>query len=227
MRRVLKISGGLVLAGVMLGGGIVGWMHTHPVEDLGIASTRSGSVPIDASQSDQGTSLSVGEADPNSAGLPLGTSTDGQSGNGGDAGGGGSGKSGSTGGLAGSIPPTAAEMADYEKKYQGTQEAHYIDYVKGTGTEVTAGKKVAINYRGWLTNGKEFDQSYAKGQPYIFTVGERKVIPGFEVGVLGMKVGGRRRLIVPPAGGYGVEAKDGIPANSMLVFDLELMAAQD
>ncbi len=97
----------------------------------------------------------------------------------------------------------------------------------GTGTEFGTNMKGAVLYKGWLTNGQMFDMSRTddKGQlqPFIFTMGENTVIPGWEQGLAGMKVGGTRLLIVPPAAGYGPSGKDPIPGNSVLVFVVQLL----
>lgn len=105
----------------------------------------------------------------------------------------------------------------------------YADIVVGTGTEATAGAQVAVHYTGWLSDGTGFDTSVGFS-PLAFTLGAHQVIAGFEQGVVGMKVNGKRRLIIPPALGYGateVRDEDGkvrIPANSTLIFDIQLLA---
>ncbi len=102
----------------------------------------------------------------------------------------------------------------------------------GTGAEATAGKRVAVNYAGWLysatapeNKGTMFDTSAGRG-PYIFTLGAGEVIKGWDQGVAGMRVGGQRRIVIPPELGYGSQAYGPIPANSTLVFDVELLAVQ-
>lgn len=98
------------------------------------------------------------------------------------------------------------------------------------GAELKAGYKAAVYYKGWLTNGTLFDQSRPNDsgqlQPFILTVGAGQVIKGWEQGLLGMKVGGTRRIIVPSALGYGAAAQGSIPANSMLIFDVQLLDIQ-
>jgi len=98
------------------------------------------------------------------------------------------------------------------------------------GAELKSGYKAAVFYKGWLTNGTLFDQSRPNEsgqlQPFILTLGAGQVIRGWEQGLLGMKVGGTRRIIVPPALGYGAAAQGKIPANSMLIFDVELLDIQ-
>lgn len=130
---------------------------------------------------------------------------------------------------AGGSAPGPETFSQYDQ-YKTAENALFGDIVVGTGAEAAVGKKVTIYYKGWLTNGQLFDQSkvYANGskEPFSFTVGQRQVIVGMEQDVIGMKVGGKRRMIIPPAVGYGAEAKDTIPANSVLVFDVELVAVE-
>lgn len=97
------------------------------------------------------------------------------------------------------------------------------DITNGTGTVVKTGDTVTVNYIGMLKNGSVFDSSYAHGSPFTFTVGDGKVIKGWDQGLVGMKVGGKRILVVPPALGYGSEATGPIPADSVLVFGIQLL----
>jgi len=104
----------------------------------------------------------------------------------------------------------------------------YRDIVVGEGRRVTLGKKVLVQYTGWLTDGTKFDSSVDRGKPLSFTTGSHEVIPGFNEGVLSMKVGGKRRLIIPPRLAYGNKgAGDKIPSNATLIFDIELVDAQE
>ncbi len=100
------------------------------------------------------------------------------------------------------------------------------DIVVGTGAEATNGATVIVNYTGTLTNGTKFDSSYDHGQPFSFTLGQGQVIKGWDLGVLGMKVGGKRQLIIPPDLAYGAQAVGPIPANSTLQFEIELVKVQ-
>lgn len=108
-----------------------------------------------------------------------------------------------------------------------------VDVRVGTGAEANSGRAVAVNYTGWLysatatdNKGTQFDSSLAAGRtPLVFTVGAG-VIPGFSQGVIGMRVGGLRRVIIPPNLGYGSQANGAIPGNSTLVFEIELLAVQ-
>ena len=99
------------------------------------------------------------------------------------------------------------------------------DLEEGTGAEARAGQLVTVHYRGTLTNGKEFDTSYGRG-PFSFPLGGGRVIRGWDEGVAGMKVGGKRRLVIPPDLAYGERGAGGvIPPNATLIFEVELLQA--
>jgi FKBP-type peptidyl-prolyl cis-trans isomerase len=121
---------------------------------------------------------------------------------------------------------SASESFAQYDQYKEKTDALYQDLQVGTGAAVTATSTVVVDYRGWLTNGQVFDESYAKGKPYSFTMGTNSVIRGWEQGVFGMKVGGKRRVIVPPSVGYGNQANGSIPAGSLLIFDIQLHEAK-
>ncbi len=107
------------------------------------------------------------------------------------------------------------------------QGMRVIDVRKGTGAEAVPGKTVVVDYRGTLLNGTQFDASYDRGEPFSFPLGGGQVIKGWDLGVAGMKVGGKRRLIIPPDLGYGAQgAGAAIPPNSTLIFEVELKAVQ-
>ena len=100
----------------------------------------------------------------------------------------------------------------------------YIDEVVGEGDSPARGKKVRVHYTGRLTDGKKFDSSVDRGQPFEFIIGVGQVIRGWDEGVASMKVGGKRQLIIPPDLGYGARgAGSAIPPNAELVFDVELL----
>jgi FKBP-type peptidyl-prolyl cis-trans isomerase len=102
----------------------------------------------------------------------------------------------------------------------------YADVRVGTGTLATTGRNVAVHYIGWLEDGERFDTSF-DGQPLTFTLGQQgTVIPGWQEGIRGMRVGGRRRLVIPPSLGYGDQEQGSIPPNSTLVFDVILYAVR-
>jgi FKBP-type peptidyl-prolyl cis-trans isomerase len=99
----------------------------------------------------------------------------------------------------------------------------YWDITTGNGVTATPGKLVTVHYTGWLANGTKFDSSVDRGQPLEFPLGLRKVIKGWDEGVAGMKVGGKRQLRIPPNLGYGSNPAGPIPPNSTLIFDVELL----
>ena len=100
------------------------------------------------------------------------------------------------------------------------------DETVGTGAEAVAGKSVTVNYTGTLTNGTKFDSSYDRNQPFTFQLGSGQVIKGWDEGVVGMKVGGKRKLTIPPSLGYGSQATGSIPPNSTLIFEIQLVSVQ-
>ena len=94
----------------------------------------------------------------------------------------------------------------------------------GEGAEASVGQTVSVHYTGWLTNGSKFDSSKDRNEPFEFPLGARHVIAGWDEGVQGMKVGGTRKLTIPPALGYGARgAGSVIPPNATLVFEVELL----
>lgn len=98
------------------------------------------------------------------------------------------------------------------------------DIVVGTGKEAQSGSLVSVNYAGTFEDGTEFDSSYKRGVPFEFTVGQGRVIKGWDMGLVGMKEGGKRKLIIPPHLAYGEDGAPGaIPPNSTLVFEIELL----
>jgi FKBP-type peptidyl-prolyl cis-trans isomerase FkpA len=99
---------------------------------------------------------------------------------------------------------------------------YYQDLEEGSGEAAKTGDPVLANYTGWLPDGTKFDSSYDRGEPLAFTVGG--LIAGWNEGVVGMKVGGKRRLVIPPGLGYGKQPNGPIPAMSTLVFDIDLVA---
>jgi peptidylprolyl isomerase len=101
-----------------------------------------------------------------------------------------------------------------------------VDEKIGTGAAVTSGDTININYIGTLTNGTKFDSSYDRKQPFTTQIGVGQVIKGWDEGVIGMKVGGKRKLIIPPALGYGDQTVGSIPPNSTLIFEVELEGIQ-
>jgi FKBP-type peptidyl-prolyl cis-trans isomerase FkpA len=108
------------------------------------------------------------------------------------------------------------KMTDSGLKYQ--------DLELGDGRQAAAGNRVKVHYSGWLEDGRKFDSSVDRGDPFVFALGKGMVIRGWDEGVAGMQVGGKRRLTIPPHLGYGSRGAGGvIPPNATLVFEVELL----
>lgn len=121
-------------------------------------------------------------------------------------------------------PQTVAEN-DYTVTESGLK---YYDFAVGDGTTAEVGQTVSVHYTGWLTDGTKFDSSLDRGEPISFTVGVGHVIPGWDEGIAGMKVGGQRQLLIPANLAYGEAGAGGvIPPNATLIFDVELVAVQE
>jgi hypothetical protein len=205
MLKIVKFGGITGGVGVLVAAGVIVWLQLNPPEAAVVAS-KGGSVVLSTAvtptpEAKSSTDLRV--ASPESVGL-------------------GSQDSGSD---APKQAPGPEEFEQYEQ-YRDGQTALYGDMIVGKGSEAVVGSTLVVHYRGWLTDGRLFDETYSKGNPFSFKLGEHRVIPGWEQATLGMKAGGKRRLIVPPAAGYGAEGHDPIPPNSVLVFDVELVAVQ-
>jgi peptidylprolyl isomerase len=106
------------------------------------------------------------------------------------------------------------------------EKLEMLDEVVGTGAEAVTGKSVTVNYLGTLINGTKFDSSYDRNEPFTFNLGAGEVIAGWDQGVNGMKVGGKRKLTIPPSLGYGAADMGVIPPNSTLVFEVELLKVE-
>lgn len=129
--------------------------------------------------------------------------------------------------LACSGPP-APSFPDWpasRTELHATKELVVRDLVEGDGEVAESGDRVTVRYSGWLPNGMLFDSSVGRA-PFSAYLGRREVIPGWDQGVRGMKVGGKRGLVIPPELGYGAKAVGSIPANSVLVFEIELVRVQ-
>ena len=113
---------------------------------------------------------------------------------------------------------------DAEKSQLTASGLRITDLEIGDGAEATAGQTVVVHYRGTLEDGTQFDASYDRGKPFSFPLGAGRVIKGWDEGVQGMKVGGKRKLVIPPDLGYGARGAGGvIPPNATLIFDVELL----
>jgi FKBP-type peptidyl-prolyl cis-trans isomerase FkpA len=121
------------------------------------------------------------------------------------------------------LTPTLLQGATMSKTTTASG-LQYEDIKLGEGDPATAGKTVAVHYTGWLTDGKKFDSSKDRGQPFEFPLGGGRVIKGWDEGVQGMKVGGVRKLTIPASLGYGSRGAGGvIPPDATLVFEVELL----
>lgn len=118
----------------------------------------------------------------------------------------------------------AAAAAPKPKVHKLPSGLVYEDLVVGNGTMADPGLTVSVQYTGWLTNGTKFDSSFDHGRPYTFTLGAGSVIAGWDQGIKGMRLGGKRKLTIPPDMGYGPAGNgERIPPNSTLVFEVELV----
>jgi peptidylprolyl isomerase len=132
--------------------------------------------------------------------------------------------------LAVSTPVGRSDAADNQVT-EMPDGLKYTDTKTGDGAAAHSGNKVSVHYTGWLSDngakGKKFDSSVDRGQPFQFTLGAKQVIAGWDEGVAGMKVGGKRTLTIPPELGYGSRGAPGaIPPNATLIFDVELLQVQ-
>jgi peptidylprolyl isomerase len=120
--------------------------------------------------------------------------------------------------------PTEVDEGDFTETESGLR---YYDIVEGDGATAEAGDTVTVNYTGWLTDNVKFDSSLDSGVPFPFTLGTGAVIPGWDEGVAGMKVGGIRQLVIPAELGYGETGSGSIPPGATLVFEVELLDLQE
>jgi peptidylprolyl isomerase len=242
MRRVVKYGLFTVGSGLVIGLGVSGWMYAHRPDNSADTSQEKHVSPSGVSNdpmvlNGNGNSNSGGESGGlkvtdnggQGFGQVLGQGTGSQTGTGGGSGVSGSdssASSGSSGSGSGTDQlPTPSQFHVYDQ-YKNNATALYIDTKPGTGKAVDKGSVVTMDYRGWLTDGKEFDETYARGKQFTFTEGAGTVIDGFAQAMWGMKAGGQRRLIIPPTVGYGVAGKDPVPPDAVLVFDVELVSVQ-
>ncbi len=119
------------------------------------------------------------------------------------------------------------EIVSSEEEMEKVTELKIEDEVVGTGTEAISGKTVTVNYLGTLTDGTKFDSSYDRNEPFSFTLGAGEVIEGWDKGVVGMKIGGKRKLTIPSSMAYGDSGISGaIPGGATLVFEVELLKVE-
>jgi FKBP-type peptidyl-prolyl cis-trans isomerase FkpA len=122
---------------------------------------------------------------------------------------------------------TQAAPAPAPAKTKDVTKLEIKDLVVGKGAVAKAGMSVTVNYTGWLTDGTKFDSSLDRNEPFTFALGQGQVIRGWDDGVAGMKVGGKRKLTIPPDMGYGAQGAGGsIPPNATLVFEVELLGVK-
>ena len=118
------------------------------------------------------------------------------------------------------IPEVSGPQTDFIRM-------RYIDVVPGTGARAQPTQKFIVHYTGWLTDGKKFDSSVDRKEPFTFVQGRRQVIAGWDAGFEGMLVGGKRRLFIPYQMAYGEKGRGAIPPKAELIFDVELLAVED
>lgn len=218
-REIIIGASAFVAALVIAGGGLWWHGHTQHKKQLSATDANTTSNPnISLNQDDSGSGLSVSGQASNLGQLGA-RGGGGQSQNSSGA----SGGSGSTGGV------DASTFKQYEK-YQNNKDALFGEIQPGSGAKLGAGQKASIYYKVWLTNGTLVDQSPVSSggqpQPFSFTLGAHKVITGLEEGVFGMKAGGKRLVIVPPAVGYGSKGQGAVPPNAILIFEVQLVSVQ-
>ena len=126
-------------------------------------------------------------------------------------------------GAAMTIPESPTPVAE-DQFTTAASGLKYYDLIVGQGQSPQEGQTVTVQYAGWLTDGTRFDTSYDKGKPFSFPLGVGRVIPGWDEGVLGMKEGGKRQLVIPAHLGYGARGAGGvIPPDATLIFEVELL----
>src|SRR5271155_5245637 len=123
-----------------------------------------------------------------------------------------------------SIPFASSLDVHLERMTKTLSGLYYRDIEIGSGSIVKGKEEVKVHYTGWLTNGVKFDSNSESAQPIAIPLGRGKAIKGWDEGLVGMRVGGRRQLVIPPALGYGSERTGAIPADAVLVFDIRIVS---
>lgn len=237
-KTVVIVVGVVVLAGSVSGGAFLKFRTKPDVNTTSDSTSQqsSGSVAGEFSAASTSTTIPLNQATetPEAGGLSVTSNTSSNSaiqaaGTQGGVGQTGSQAASGSGQSSQTNPFDPTTYAQYDKYLKDTSGL-FADAQMGTGTALTASHKAVVLYRGWLTNGKVFDESRkgsdGKYAPFTFTLGSHEVITGWEQALAGMKVGGVRLVIVPPSVGYGATAQNGIPANSVLVFQVQLVDVQ-
>jgi len=213
-REIFFAGGGFLLAIVLVGGGL--WWHGHQHRKAVVGGQTVGNhlISLDQSSSADVGGLSVSAGGASDLGQLGGNRSQNSSGSSSGSGSGGT---------------DTSTFAQYDK-YKDNKDALFGDIKPGSGAALTAGRKATVYYKGWLTNGALVDQSPVSAggqpQPYSFTEGNHEVIAGWEEAMYGMKAGGTRLLIIPPAVGYGSQGKGTVPPNAVLVFEVQLASVQ-
>lgn len=222
-REIIIAVSGFLAALVLVGGGL--WWHDNQQNNkkqLSNSGQTTGNHLISLDQSSSGSGgLSVSGGGANDLGQLGSNQSQSQGSQGGN--------NNSSGGSNGSNGIDPSTFTQYDK-YKNDQNALFGDIQPGNGAALGSGNKAAITYKAWLTNGALIDQSAVSAsgqpQPFTFTEGGHQVIPGLEEGIFGMKAGGTRLLIIPPAVGYGAQGKGSVPPNAVLIFEVELLSVQ-